>query len=61
VNDYIQQVKIQTGKTINRKDIWSGHYADDTEFQRWQRGDRRTTAASRRIFERLLVEKPHLK
>jgi hypothetical protein len=61
VDAYIHDVKLRTGKVIMRADIWKPHYKEATEFERWQRGDPRTTHKARRTFERILQEKPHLK
>ncbi|HLN02701.1 MAG TPA: hypothetical protein VK335_25655 [Bryobacteraceae bacterium] len=63
VNSYIDEVFRETKKHITRKDIWqSARYKTRTEFERWERADRRATKTSNERFTRLLtVEKPHLK
>jgi len=61
VDDFIQETKDKTGKKITRKDIWqAAGYKDPTEFQRWQRDDRRQTATAAQNIQRALSEKPGL-
>jgi hypothetical protein len=56
VDSYIQGVLQQTGQKITRTDIWkSAGYKTRTEFERWQRGDSRTTKAAHRNFTRILT------
>lgn len=61
VNSYIQEVLAQTGKRITRTDIWKkAGYRSRTEFERWQRGDKRANKAADKNFNRILTDKPHL-
>jgi hypothetical protein len=47
------------GQPITRKDIWrAAGYSDATEFERFQRGDERTTNASETNFTRILDMNP---
>ena len=47
------------GQPITKKDIWRvAGYADPTEFERFQRGDERTTHASEVNFTRILNTSP---
>lgn len=47
------------GRKITRKDIWTvAGYADATEFERFQRGDTRTTRSAAAAFNRVLNTKP---
>lgn len=62
VDAYIEEVFSRTGKRITRRDIWkSARYKTRTEFERWERRDRRATKAASERFTRILTEKPHLK
>jgi hypothetical protein len=62
VDAYIEEVLSQKGKRITRTDIWkSARYKSRTEFERWERHDRRATKAANERFTRILTEKPHLK
>ncbi|MGP8244160.1 MAG: hypothetical protein ACLQVN_06540 [Bryobacteraceae bacterium] len=62
VDAYIEDVFNQTKKRITRTDIWkSARYKSRTEFERWERQDRRATKAANERFTRVLTEKPHLK
>jgi hypothetical protein len=64
VDDYIEEVRLNTRKRIKRKDIWSyAGYDTRTEFERWERQDskRPNKAAHERFTHILCVEKPHLK
>jgi hypothetical protein len=46
-------------RAITRKDIWTvAGYKDATEFQRWQRADKRTTESADRNFTRVLNMTP---
>jgi hypothetical protein len=57
VNAFLNRVRSETGMAVhaNRTDLWQvAGYNDATEFQRWQRGDRRTTAGAKAKFERIL-------
>jgi hypothetical protein len=48
-----------TGRKITRKDIWTAAgYEDPTEFERFQRGDIRTTRSAAVAFTRVLRMKP---
>jgi hypothetical protein len=62
VDTYIEEVFSQKGKRITRTDIWkSARYKSRTEFERWERHDRRATKTANERFTRILTEKPHLK
>jgi len=62
VDAYIEEVFKRTGKRITRTDIWkSARYKSRTEFERWERDDRRATKAANERFTGILKEKPHLK
>jgi hypothetical protein len=62
VNAYIEEVFSRTGKRITKTDIWkSARYKSRTEFERWERQDRRATKTANERFTRILTEKPHLK
>lgn len=62
VDDYIAEVLRDTGTKITRKDFWvAAGYSEQTPFTRWQRGASDTRPAERQRFERILLEKPHLK
>jgi len=62
IDDYINEVSSLTGKLITRTDIWkAARYKTRTEFERWQRKDRRATKAAHDRFTRILAEKPHLR
>ncbi len=62
VNAYIEEVRSKTGKRLTRSDLWrSQRYKSRTEFERWERNDRRATKAAHEKFTRMLEEKPHLK
>jgi hypothetical protein len=55
VDTFLEAVFRQTGKRINRSDLWKkAGYKSRTEFERWERDDPRTTNAARRNFSRLL-------
>ncbi|HKD84031.1 MAG TPA: hypothetical protein VKB58_04735, partial [Terriglobales bacterium] len=61
VNEYIAEVLAIKGKRITRRDIWKkAGYTSATEFQRWQRDDKRQSKAAGDNFRRILTEKPHL-
>ncbi len=62
VDAYIDEVFSRTGKSITRTDIWkSARYKSRTDFERWERNDRRATKTAGQRFTRILSEKPHLK
>lgn len=62
VAEYIAEVSAKTQRRVTRKDLWLAvRYRTATEFERWQRGDPRTTKAAKERFDRLLTERPHLK
>jgi hypothetical protein len=62
VDAYIEEVFCATGKRITRTDIWkSARYKSRTEFERWERFDKRATKTADQRFTRILSEKPHLK
>jgi hypothetical protein len=59
VNAFIAEVLLKTGRKIIRKNIWMvAHYKERTEFERFQRGDRRTTKAAIEAFNRVLKMDP---
>jgi hypothetical protein len=59
VDDFITKVLAEKEK-IRRKDICKvAGYKDNTEFERYQRGDPRTTAAARKNFDRVLKMTPN--
>jgi hypothetical protein len=50
---------LEAGRKITRKDIWTvAGYKDATEFERFQRGDDRTTKSAITAFTRVLNMKP---
>jgi hypothetical protein len=58
VDRFISNVR-DAGRKITRKDIWTGAgYQDATEFERFQRGDERTTKSAIANFNRVLNTKP---
>lgn len=62
VDAYIDEVFRRTGKRVTRTDIWkSARYKTRTEFERWERKDRRATKTAHERFTGILTEKPHLK
>jgi hypothetical protein len=63
VQAYIKEVQDLTGKRIIKADIWrSARYETRSEFERWERNDRRATKTAHHRFSRLLlVDKPHLR
>jgi hypothetical protein len=61
VDGYIAEVRRVTGRKLTKRDLWRDHYDEATEFERWQRGDKRTTHKARQVFEKLLRDRPHLK
>jgi hypothetical protein len=61
VEAFMAQVFRATGRRILKKDIWTAAgYSDRTEFERFQRGDARTTASAAANFERVLKMEPKL-
>ena len=59
VDAFIEEVFQKTGKRISRTDIWRvTGYRDRTEFERFQRGDRRTTRSAKAAFFRTLKMDP---
>ena len=62
VDAYIQEVLDKTGLKITRKDIWEKvGYKDASEFERWQRCDKRASRTAHERFTAVLREKPHLR
>ncbi len=62
VDAYIEEVFSRTGKRITRTDVWkAARYRTRTEFERWERNDRRATRTAHERFTRILSERPHLK
>jgi hypothetical protein len=58
INAFILNVT-KSGRRITRKDIWTvAGYHDPTEFERFQRGDSRTTKSATTAFDRVLGMKP---
>jgi hypothetical protein len=60
VDQFILKVKLaKLGRKIIRKDIWTmAGYGDRTEFERYQRYDKRTTQAAVTNFDRVLKMTP---
>jgi hypothetical protein len=59
INGFISKVAEETGRRITRKDIWTvAGYRNRTEFERFQRGDKRTTRSAASNFQRVLRMKP---
>ena len=59
INEYILRVFRETGRKIKRKDLWQvAGYKGPTEFERFQRGDPKTTASAVRNFTRVLKMPP---
>jgi len=60
VDTYIEKVLAHNGgERITRKNIWMvAGYRDATEFERFQRGDPKTTEAAKAAFKRVLGMKP---
>jgi hypothetical protein len=49
----------EAGREVTRKDIWiAAGYKDATEFERFQRGDSRTTRSAAAAFNRVLALQP---
>jgi hypothetical protein len=62
IDAYMEEVFRLKAKRITRTDIWRAvHYKTRTEFERWERDDKRATKAAHERFTRMLSEKPHLK
>ena len=62
VDAYIAEVLEKTGQTITRADLWrKAGYAVSTQFQRWQRCDKKTSKSADKKFTELLLQKPHLR
>lgn len=58
IDGFISKVG-EAGRKITRKDIWTvANYKDRTEFERFQRGDTRTTQSAAENFKRVLNMKP---
>jgi hypothetical protein len=58
VEAFIAEVT-EAGRKITRKDIWTvAGYTNATEFERFQRGDPRTTSSAATAFNRVLGMKP---
>jgi hypothetical protein len=58
VQDFIARMTA-SGRRITRTDIWSvAGYGDPTEFERFQRGDTRTTESAKQVFKRVLAMQP---
>jgi hypothetical protein len=61
IEAYLEEVLRTTGKRITKTDIWQkARYTSRSEFERWQRCDRRATKTAHQRFCRILSEKPHL-
>jgi hypothetical protein len=62
VDSYIAEVWSASKKRITKTDVWKeAGYETRTEFERWQRCDRKATGAADRAIRRVLTDKPHLK
>jgi hypothetical protein len=61
VDAYIAEARC-LGIQITRTDIWKkAAYKTRTEFERWERNDRRATQTANKNITRVLTEKPHLR
>jgi hypothetical protein len=59
IDQFIAKVLDSTGRKITRTEIWTAAgYLDATEFQRFQRHDKRTTRSSVSNFSRVLNMEP---
>jgi hypothetical protein len=59
VDKFITRVMDSTGRKIKRTDIWKvAGYTNRTEFERYQRGDTRTTNSAKANFSRILAMEP---
>jgi hypothetical protein len=51
----------ETGAKVTRTDIWTvAGYSDPTEFERFQRGDQKTTTSAKQNFNRVLSMTPEV-
>ena len=58
----IKEVLDETELKITRKNIWEKvGYKDASEFERWQRCDKRVSRTASERFTAVLREKPHLR
>ena len=56
IDQFIVRVRAQTGERIKKADIWKvAGYKEDSEFQRFQRVDKRTTKKATAEFKRVLA------
>jgi len=56
---FVDEVHDKTGVKISKKDVWSvAGYHNPTEFERYQRSDRRTTESAKNNFDRVLNSGP---
>ena len=59
INSFINRMKMATGLSIKRKNIWKvAGYTDPTQFQRFQRNDPRTTQSAIAQFNQVLKMMP---
>ena len=59
VDEFIALVLQETGERITRTDIWrTAGYREATDFERFQRNDRRASKASTATFSRILQMEP---
>jgi hypothetical protein len=61
VDKFIARVFDSTGRKITRKNIWTAAgYKEATDFERFQRNDKRTTKAAMATFTRILSMEPEV-
>jgi hypothetical protein len=57
VNSYLDAMLQKTGKRLRRKDIWKAvGYETRTEFERWERNDRRANKSAHERFTLFLTK-----
>ena len=62
VKAFLTKAEAATGERFFKRDIWrAANYKSSTEFERWQRNDRRATKAADRNFRGVLREKRYRK
>ncbi len=55
IDRFIAKVKLETGRRITRKDIWTvAGYGNATDFERFQRCDSRVTSGAETKFTHVL-------
>ena len=59
---FLTKAEAATGERFFKRDIWrAANYKLSTEFERWQRNDRRATKAADRNFRGVLREERYRK